>query len=950
MSSHRRLQGFQKATVDFVLDKLEDRATYAVADEVGLGKTRVVAEIGFQLALKRPYDKQQIIFYIAPSFELIDQNLKAIDKYIKARCKDEGEQFVVKQFTSRLSRIEYDLAKHTESDQRHLFIVGLSPLTSFRVRGKGSLSEREVLAAQLSYGRWADTQNAIENAFWNLEQDVCDEYRERVAKFRTSGELGDPRKLQSSHEINAILEDLLACDPHSKIGRREIRGRLGKVRTAVVNEWLNQRRLCTLLILDEWHKYKNTCFSEPLLKRFVDKIRNNSVSKMLMVSATPFSVHFEDSEQGTHKRHQDDFRSLFELYYGRDDYEPKYDEFIRIQDKFLAAVDAFVQAGDDREEKLSSAREAKTIYENLLLEISVRTERPTEPIENMARTVDLGPRPDWGEVKRSLSEFLKSMGTINTGSPITQMWLDGHHFSADPHYAIGKHESVANLSGEHWKLSRLREAVQSEYGQDRLHTAKAPPLWLTPELDVEKHLVFTEYKFLPSEIASGLKYGPVANTAEYQGSALGYFPLKLKSAKRRSDDPKTIQRSIHWIQFYPWIAFENGLVRSLSIEQFENLVDHSEGLVDAVFNIEMHFCGHEPVKLARLNERKRLMMKGRSAQLSREAKRYLRQMFVKVRTLSQAPGAMLARAASSVHPTEDCEHHLLGIGNALLKLFAGPEATILMRKRDVRIVGRRANEHVEFAFWYSLRYKLEGVLYEYFQLIGTNASSPKEIFAEASSAIGLKRSKATNSRYARPFQDKKESAAEDDSDDSDEGFSPKSLRNAFNSPFPPYVLVSTSVGQEGLDFHRYCDRVVHWSPPSSPSVMQQREGRVDRFRSLQNRKALKRNDGSWREDELGLSPEFVVLDEAGNRLNQTLRFVLLLPYSAHAVRWKRCIQRMYYNDLLIGVPDPIAEEKRFESLLVGLSEDAKKARLEAFRSCCVSLRPRKLKSTIKRTG
>ena len=30
------------------------------------------------------------------------------------------------------------------------------------------------------------------------------------------------------------------------------------------------------------------------------------------------------------------------------------------------------------------------------------------------------------------------------------------------------------------------------------------------------------------------------------------------------------------------------------------------------------------------------------------------------------------------------------------------------------------------------------------------------------------------------------------------------MREAFNSPFWPFILATTSVGQEGLDFHLYC--------------------------------------------------------------------------------------------------------------------------------------------------
>ena len=53
---------------------------------------------------------------------------------------------------------------------------------------------------------------------------------------------------------------------------------------------------------------------------------------------------------------------------------------------------------------------------------------------------------------------------------------------------------------------------------------------------------------------------------------------------------------------------------------------------------------------------------------------------------------------------------------------------------------------------------------------------------------------------------------------------------AFNSPFWPLVLVTTSIGQEGLDFHQYCHAVVHWNLPANPVDFEQREGRVHRYK------------------------------------------------------------------------------------------------------------------------
>lgn len=55
------------------------------------------------------------------------------------------------------------------------------------------------------------------------------------------------------------------------------------------------------------------------------------------------------------------------------------------------------------------------------------------------------------------------------------------------------------------------------------------------------------------------------------------------------------------------------------------------------------------------------------------------------------------------------------------------------------------------------------------------------------------------------------------------------LREAFNSPFKPFVLASTSIGQEGLDFHYYCRKVMHWNLPNNAIDIEQREGRINRY-------------------------------------------------------------------------------------------------------------------------
>ncbi|MFO0821177.1 MAG: helicase-related protein [Pirellulales bacterium] len=70
------------------------------------------------------------------------------------------------------------------------------------------------------------------------------------------------------------------------------------------------------------------------------------------------------------------------------------------------------------------------------------------------------------------------------------------------------------------------------------------------------------------------------------------------------------------------------------------------------------------------------------------------------------------------------------------------------------------------------------------------------------------------------------------------------VRAAFNSPFWPFVLASTSVGQEGLDFHHYCHAIMHWNLPSNPVDLEQREGRIHRYKGHAVRKNVALKHGA----------------------------------------------------------------------------------------------------------
>ncbi|KAB2911576.1 MAG: helicase [Kofleriaceae bacterium] len=68
------------------------------------------------------------------------------------------------------------------------------------------------------------------------------------------------------------------------------------------------------------------------------------------------------------------------------------------------------------------------------------------------------------------------------------------------------------------------------------------------------------------------------------------------------------------------------------------------------------------------------------------------------------------------------------------------------------------------------------------------------------------------------------------------------LREAFNTPLHPMILVANEVMQEGLDLHHNCRRIVHHDLAWNPAQLEQRVGRIDRLGSLVRR--MRETDGN----------------------------------------------------------------------------------------------------------
>ena len=159
---------------------------------------------------------------------------------------------------------------------------------------------------------------------------------------------------------------------------------------------------------------------------------------------------------------------------------------------------------------------------------------------------------------------------------------------------------------------------------------------------------------------------------------------------------------------------------------------------------------------------------------------------------------------------------------------------------------------------------LQSVLDEYIHMIvesnGYNNSQNKFKFVHSEMMVSMKMHTSSynvdtyNKFKDRAFNKKNKGISmrshyavgfyKDEGDSSKSSNRKESIRSSFNSPFRPFVLATTSIGQEGLDFHYYCRKVMHWNLPSNPIDLEQREGRINRFKCLAIRQniALKYGD------------------------------------------------------------------------------------------------------------
>jgi hypothetical protein len=184
------------------------------------------------------------------------------------------------------------------------------------------------------------------------------------------------------------------------------------------------------------------------------------------------------------------------------------------------------------------------------------------------------------------------------------------------------------------------------------------------------------------------------------------------------------------------------------------------------------------------------------------------------------------------------------------------------------------------------------------------------------------------------------------------------LRDVFNSPFRPFILTTTSIGQEGLDFHWYCRNIFHWNLPYNPIDLEQREGRINRYKSHairlnlatefihSSKKGYTKSVDDWNSifqlaektyaNESGyceIIPYWHINNDHGFRIE---RVVPLYPFSKDESKYKILLKILSLYRLTFGQPN---QEQLIHSFLEGTAVEIPEDLKKTIKSICLNLAP-----------
>lgn len=949
------VKDFQLATAERILHIFKDMKHRRVllADEVGLGKTYVAKQV---ISLVRKWHKEELnddffrVVYICSNANIADQNIYKLG--VKNPMSISESRLSMQHLYIEKNKRE-NIAKKEKGEMPET-IIPLTPSTSFRFfSSQGTANERAlmyVLLRQLPTLKYYDAElNDFLRCGVKYWQSYIDTYSKLVAENGDEYINYITKKLDEKlkNEVLGKLKGYL-LNGNVYAERAELINSLRKTFAEISIEMLDP----DLVIMDEFQRFNSLLESSDdeqslLTKSFFDDKRENT--KILLLSATPYKPYstLEELNANQCDEQYQDFMKVMDFLFVEQDVNER---FHLTWQRYSASLKR-TEVTD-----LTPLVEAKDGAENMLYGTMCRTERFNSGIIDDSNVTDVTVTPedivsfaegqylmdclsdeiDGCELGNLPIEYIKSapyllsfmdkyelkkdiVKAINRAGTIKQYKIDTLLLSK---YQINNYRPISQGNG---KLKYLHDLVFGTRHQKKSHLLlwipasnpyyKAGGIFETEEArDFSKIILFSSWEMVPRMVSVMMSYYSELYTfGEIKKSLneLRYIPPKKNrygENRLRNDGlleyPCQALSRLYAPQKY--YGAKINVIKNDIKSQISKMLKEDERLK----NLPKQKRGNARHILS-------LMMLLDEQEIENADELYIPDNAVDVMT----DIAIASPAVCAFRQSNDIEDAKTA-AKAIVSIFNKPESAAVI---DLLYSKRSEDDYYESVLDYCVKGNLQAVLDEYAHMLQTDhigraldeaVIGTSNLRVDTSDSIGSEEKKMSmRCHFAIPFIDK---TVTDES-----VLRTKNIRKAFNSPFRPFIVSTTSIGQEGLDFHWYARKIVHWDLPSNPVDLEQREGRINRYECLALRRnvaSLYANDSYKTWDELfdiakdalkGKHSDIVPywclpineLDTAQREHLQYIeRIVPMYPLSRDIYRYERLIKVLALYRMTMGQP------------------------------------------------
>ena len=950
----QEVKDFQRATADRILHIYKNLGHRRVllADEVGLGKTFVAKQV---ITLVREWHKQEKddffkVVYICSNANIADQNIEKLG--VENRMSISESRLSMQHLYIKLA--EKQIAKQHEKGEMPESIIPLTPSTSFRFySAQGTANERALMCDILcGLTQFKDYKEVISDFLscnvknwqelihtYNYIIGLCGEdyLREMHGKLQT---------ILSDTIINQLIEYAqTGCDNRQ---RADMINKLRRIFAEISIDMLDP----DLVIMDEFQRFNSLLEQgddeqSMLANKFFDDKRSNT--KILLLSATPYKPYstLEELNTNGNDEHYQDFMKVMDFLYATKD---KADRFKLIWHTYSAALKR-TNVID-----LTPLVVTKNEAEEALYGVMCRTERFNSGIIDDSRVCDVQVVP---EDILSFAEGQYLMDCLNQENKKVRLGnLPMEYVKSSPYllsfmdkYELKKRIASALQHSDVKRYGKMDALLLSKYAINNYRPIPAA----NGKLKYLHDLVFGTHHEKKTQL---LLWVPASNPYYKAGGVFESNEARSFSKIILFSSWEMVPRMISIMMSYYSELYTLGELKKVEAEirytsqkknrygenrlRADGLLEYPCRTLSGLFS-PTTFYGEKLSSIRKIIKQRiqeefaqntiisSIPQQGRNNAkliltlmkiLDGKPVEDLNDLYVPSNALDVMTDIAIASPAVCAYRQSGNEEDAQMVAKAIVSVFNKPESAAVI---DLMYNKKNDDDYYESVLDYCVVGNLQAVLDEYAHMTQTKILGhtvteaiigTSNLSIDTTDSWGMEEKKQLmRCHFAIPFIDKTvtdKSVART-----------TNIRKAFNSPFRPFLLSTTSIGQEGLDFHWYARKIVHWNLPSNPVDLEQREGRINRFKCLAIRRNVVKLYGSetyhtW--DELfslaysnlkGTHSDIVpywclpvadLTEEQRAKLEYIERIVPLYPLSRDRYKYERLIKVLALYRMTLGQP------------------------------------------------